>query len=971
MIFRGSRNSGVTFALLALLTLLCLLPAPARAQFSPAEVWEMNNRAGLAEMARDELARAEEYFQIAIETAKSFGPGDHRTYVTQGNLARVYQRMGRLEEAEALFSESATLLERRLGGEHILVGIAYNSLGDFLRVLGRHERAEAHLQKAAAIYEKIGETAHGRLALAWNNIGLVYRETRRLDEAEAFTLRAHDLAVKTFAPESTEVATILNNLGVVYSAEGKVPEAIAALEESVAIARKLWGETHSSLALPYNNLGSLHLQQANLDKAAEYYETAARIYERALGGSNPNVATVLGNLAEVEVRRGNFAEAEPVYRRALEIQSEVFGPDHLRVGVTTASLALVLAELGKADEAVAKVRRGIELQQPQLARGSLVPAQLRERTALTLYRKQHFQQARLLFEETLAIRQELQPEGHPDIGIAHFNVATTAENLGDTEAAVRHYTASLAIEETLRSENGGDEASNEARNAERDVERTDVLDKLGNLLARLGRPREAAPHFQRALELRERRFGPEASQLTLPLFRLAQSRHTLREFDQAEALYRRVLTIQERQFGPNSRGVSEVLNSLGNLYFLQSRFDDAEPAFRRALEISRGISEVSAGTALHSFNLASTLARLGPEHMSEAEQTFLASVTLQKEVHGDRHPMLARSHALLAEIYASQKRQPEAVSEFERAIEIKQAQPGPPSAELAKLYYRLGRTRRIMKDLPSAEQAYRAALAIEETTLGREHATTLLTLQELGGALYDQGRYAESIPLLEEVLTARETDPAVEPDVLASTLSSLAHAVYQSEDIERAAGLFDRLHSMRVQHLGGEAREVGFALFMRGRTRERLERYDEALQLYQQLLVLEQKLYGETHTQLGGTLRAIGRSLCKMDRCGDAIPYLEQAKTILDPSPDAGPDGRAHTTGWLGIAYARTGRTAEAEPLLRKAIAGGSAIEGFNNKSLIRYIEELAKLLRNTGRAAEATQFEVRATDLSKEVNPK
>ena len=66
------------------------------------------------------------------------------------------------------------------------------------------------------------------------------------------------------------------------------------------------------------------------------------------------------------------------------------------------------------------------------------------------------------------------------------------------------------------------------------------------------------------------------------------------------------------------------------------------------------------------------------------------------------------------------------------------------------------------------------ARAIREETLGRDHPLTGMSLDDLGHALVQQGRFAEAVPLFErglEIAIATEAQPA-EIDDLRNALAA-------------------------------------------------------------------------------------------------------------------------------------------------------------------------------------------------------
>lgn len=111
----------------------------------------------------------------------------------------------------------------------------------------------------------------------------------------------------------------------------------------------------------------------------------------------------------------------------------------------------------------------------------------------------------------------------------------------------------------------------------------------GRTLANQGNYSHAVPYFQNALQLGEKKFGPNHPTTALLLIKLALLYQNLSRFDDAEALYKRSLRIYEEVLGPSHNKVAEGLDKLAALYKLQNREENAEPLYVRSLAIREKI----------------------------------------------------------------------------------------------------------------------------------------------------------------------------------------------------------------------------------------------------------------------------------------------------------------------------------------------------------------------------------------------
>ena len=102
---------------------------------------------------------------------------------------------------------------------------------------------------------------------------------------------------------------------------------------------------------------------------------------------------------------------------------------------------------------------------------------------------------------------------------------------------------------------------------------------------------------------------------------------------------------------------------------------------------------------------------------------------------------------------------------------------------------------------------------------------------------------------------------------------------------------------------------------------QRLERTDEALDLYRHALELNRQIgyrLGE-----GIALGSLGWTLLDLDRPGEAIDYLQEAQDAFEEIGYA--DGTGYALHILGRCYLSLGRTADARDCLQRALASHRA----------------------------------------------
>ena len=210
--------------------------------------------------------------------ASELGHDDLQTLNATGNLAALYQRLGRLDEAIALLEETIATLRRRMGPDHpFLVPRLY---GMALAQIERHDYGSAHRSIDEAIRitrARVGEETV-RMAGALEIKATIFGEERRFEDALATYRRALEIKQKVLPAEDQRLSYSYDGIGQSLLDLGRPEEARAMLEKALAIRGSYpedLGETQYALA---RTLWQLGRQKA---AALGYAEQALANYRRA------------------------------------------------------------------------------------------------------------------------------------------------------------------------------------------------------------------------------------------------------------------------------------------------------------------------------------------------------------------------------------------------------------------------------------------------------------------------------------------------------------------------------------------------------------------------------------------------------------------------------------------------------------------------------------------------------------------
>ena len=314
--------------------------------------------------------------------------------------------------------------------------------------------------------------------------------------------------------------------------------------------------------------------------------------------------------------------------------------------------------------------------------------------AIELDNAGRYSEAEPLYQQSLAIREEVLGLDHPDVAVSLNNLAFLYGEQGRYAEAEPLYKRSLAVnEKTL----GG----------------AATLNNLATLYQRQGRYADAEPLFKRSLAINEKAFGPDHPAVALSSNNLALLYQDQGRYTEAEPLFKRALEINEKAFGPNHSNVAKALTNLASLYQKQGRYADAEPLQKRSWAI---------------------IEKAEP-HRAIAQNSSVwdaaDAITLNQQVVD----------------LNKQGRYSEALPLAQNALALREKALGPDNFDVALSLYTLPTLYQNLGRYADAEPLFKRNLAISEKLFGPNHLMNVaVSLNNLAGLYKLQNRYADAEP---------------------------------------------------------------------------------------------------------------------------------------------------------------------------------------------------------------------------------
>lgn len=425
----------------------------------------------------------------------------------------------------------------------------------------------------------------------------------------------------------------------------------------------------------------------------------------------------------------------------------------------------------------------------------------------------------------------------------------------------------------------------------------------------------AEKHFKAALEEAEG-FGSSDPRLITSLQALLDlyDRQALKA--PQEPLLKRLLEIREGQLGYAHPDLVPDLDRLAGFYRVREKPAEALPLFKRVLEIREAAPGPNHPDTIQTVN------DLGRTHLelrqfAEAEEMFRRSLLVHENNPEGNVEAIGEDLKNLASVYASQGLRDDAEALDRQAHEIQDLESGVSAAEAAEAAWQTGEFYAAKWKFAEAEPLLLRGIEIEEEALGPTHPNLLVRYQEMVRVYRLQGREEEAEAFVQRALAIAAKPGKAEPrgpdgvDAYIKIMNSAAlymreNRFAEAEKLYREALEIDRRTDGRER--GPILESLGSSICAQGD----LER---ALPLLRKAIAITEKAEGSDHPRVASSMMSLARCYCRLDRYAEGEAILKQAIQILDkPRPDI-PFEIFHVLEFYARLLRATGREAQAKQI--------------------------------------------------------
>ncbi len=198
------------------------------------------------------------------------------------------------------------------------------------------------------------------------------------------------------------------------------------------------------------------------------------------------------------------------------------------------------------------------------------------------------------------------------------------------------------------------------------------------------------------------------------------------------------------------------------------------------------------------------------------------------------------------------------------------------------------------------------------------------------------------------------TVPAAHAQEDSDALADQVNALYQQGKYAEALPLAERqVELMKAQH-GEEHPDYAAALSDLANVLQRLNRAAEAEALFRKAIAIDEASLGPTHEDLATDLKGLGALLRAQSRIAEAETVYRRVLSIDETNHGPSDAIVAEDLGSLALVLSDAGRLAEAEPLTRRALEITESLLGPDHPDVARRLNSLATVLVEATRYTEA-----------------
>ena len=256
------------------------------------------------------------------------------------------------------------------------------------------------------------------------------------------------------------------------------------------------------------------------------------------------------------------------------------------------------------------------------------------------------------------------------------------------------------------------------------------------------------------------------------------------------------------------------------------------------------------------------------------------------------------------------------------------------SGSISVLYYDLGK-------LTEAEPMLQRALASYEKALGKDHISTLATVNNLGLLYHIQGKLAKAESMYQRALASYEKALVKDHTSVFDTVNNLGVLYRDQGKLTKAESMYQRALSGKEKALGKDhistldtVNNLGVLYYYQGKP-------TEAESMYQRVLSGKKKALEKDHISILDTVKNLGVLYRAQGKLAEAESMYQRALLGYTRNPPANAKSKLDLFYNMGLLYQDTQQFEKAKDFLSQAHAGYQELLGSQHADTIDALKQL------------------------------
>ena len=220
---------------------------------------------------------------------------------------------GKFEEATPLCQQLVQMLEQQYGSDSLQFASGLNNLAELYVKQHKPEQAYPLYRRSLLIREAQLGPDHPDVAKSRARLAEVTPPPPKQMQSPPPPPRQ----VANPANQDMQRAMELNREALQLGNQGKAKEAIPLARQVLAIFEKDLAPDHPNIAIGLGNLAQLYAQSGQYDEALPLYQRALPMLEKK--GNTPELGYVLATIGDIHAQKHEFPEAESWYKKAIPV----------------------------------------------------------------------------------------------------------------------------------------------------------------------------------------------------------------------------------------------------------------------------------------------------------------------------------------------------------------------------------------------------------------------------------------------------------------------------------------------------------------------------------------------------------------------------------------------------------------------------------------------------------------------------